>query len=81
MKQKIAMMAVMVLFESMGILVRHIALPAPELAMWRALIAVVTVAAYKLVTQQAIPWGRIKGEMLLMVIGGVALAGDWIFFF
>ncbi|MEG2419396.1 DMT family transporter [Eubacterium barkeri] len=81
MKQKIAMMAVMALFGSMGILVRHIALPAPELAMWRALIAVVTVAVYKLVTRQKIPWGRIKGEMLLMVIGGVALAGDWIFFF
>lgn len=81
MKQKILMMASTSVFGVIGLFVRNIDLPTPELAMFRAIIAIITILAYKVIARQSMPWPAVKKALPLLFLSGVAIALDWIFFF
>ena len=58
-KARLNLIVAMTVWGTLGLFVRYIPLPSGELALYRALIAVLLLGAYLLFTRQAIPFRRI----------------------
>lgn len=71
----------MTVFGTIGLFVRNIPLPSGEIALYRAVLAAVIIGFYLLVTKQRIPFGKIKRELPLLLLSGVAMGFNWILLF
>lgn len=71
----------MAVFGTIGLFVRNIPLPSGEIALYRAVLAAILIGIFLLVTKQKIPFGRIKKEIPLLVLSGVAMGFNWILLF
>ncbi len=71
----------MTVFGTIGLFVRNIPLPSGEIALYRAVLASILIGAFLLVTKQKIPFGKIKKELPLLVLSGVAMGFNWILLF
>ena len=80
-KARLNLIVAMTVWGTLGLFVRYIPLPSGELALYRALIAVLLLGAYLLFTRQAIPFRRIKREVPLLLLSGVAMGFNWILLF
>ena len=75
------LMVSMAVFGTLGLFVRHIPLPAGELALYRALLAAVLIGGYLAVTKQALPLRAIRRELPLLLLSGAAMGLNWILLF
>lgn len=75
------MIASMTIFGTLGLFVRNIPVSSGELALYRAVLAVLLLAVVLIVTGRKIPFGRIKKELPLLLISGAALGVNWILLF
>ena len=80
-KARLNLIIAMTVWGTLGLFVRYIPLPSGELALYRALIAVLLLGAYLLFTRQTIPFRRIKREVPLLLLSGVAMGFNWILLF
>ena len=80
-KARLNLIVAMTVWGTLGLFVRYIPLPSGELALYRALIAVLLLGAYLLFTRQAIPFRRIKREVPLLLLSGIAMGFNWILLF
>jgi RarD protein len=71
----------MSIFGTIGLFVRNIPLPSSEIALYRAVLAAILIGAFLLVTKQKIPFAKIKKEIPLLVLSGVAMGFNWILLF
>ena len=71
----------MTIFGTIGIFVRNIPISSGELALYRAILAVILVAVFLLVTKQKIDFEGIKKEIPLLIVSGVAIGINWILLF
>ena len=71
----------MTVFGTIGLFVRNIGLPSGEIALYRAVFAAILIGLFLLVTKQKIPFGKIKKEIPLLVLSGVAMGFNWILLF
>ncbi len=71
----------MTVFGTIGLFVRNIPLPSGEIALYRAVFAAMIIGLYLLVTKQKIPFGKIKKELPLLLLSGVAMGFNWILLF
>ena len=71
----------MTVFGTLGLFVRNIPVSSGELALYRAVLAALLIAAYLAVTGQKIPFARIKKEVPLLLASGVAMGINWILLF
>lgn len=71
----------MAIFGTLGPFVRNIPVSSGELALYRAILAALLIAAFLLVTKQKIPFGGIKKEVPLLLASGVAMGINWILLF
>ena len=71
----------MAVFGTIGLFVRMIPLPSAEIALYRAILAVVLIGVFLLVTRQKIPFGIIKKQLPLLIVSGVAVGFNWILLF
>ena len=71
----------MTIFGTLGIFVRNISVSSGELALYRAVLAALLIAAFLLVTKQQIPFSNIKKEVPLLLASGVAMGINWILLF
>ena len=78
---RIMFIASMITFGTLGLFVRNISVSSAELALYRAVLAMSLIGVFLLVTGQKIPFGKIKKEIPLLILSGIAMGGDWIFFF
>ena len=81
MNSRLMMIVSMAIFGTLGIFVRNIPVSSGELALYRAVLAAVLIAAFLLVTKQRIPLASIKKEMPLLLASGVAMGINWILLF
>ena len=81
MSPKLKMVLSMLVFGTMAIFVRNIELPTAEIALFRAVIALLVLVLYKVIKRESIPVKTIKKEILILVISGAAIALNWIFLF
>ena len=75
------LMVSMAVFGTLGLFVRHIPLPAGELALYRAILAAVLIGGYLAVTKQALPLRAIRRELPLLLLSGAAMGLNWILLF
>lgn len=71
----------MTVFGTLGLFVRNIPLSSGEIALYRAVFAAIIIGLYLLVTKQKIPFGKIKKELPLLLLSGVAMGFNWILLF
>lgn len=71
----------MAIFGTISIFVKNIAVSSAELALYRAILAVLLIAVFLLITRQRIPFATIKKEIPLLLISGVAIGINWILLF
>jgi len=75
------MIACMITFGTLGPFVRNIPVSSGELALYRAILASILIAAYLLITGQRIPFDKIRKEVPVLLASGVAMGVNWILLF
>ena len=78
---KVLMAAAMFIFGTLAPFVRKIGVSSGELALYRAVLALVPVGLYLLVTKQSLPIKQVKKELLLLLLSGGAMGINWILLF
>ena len=71
----------MAVFGTIGLMVRNISVTSGELALYRALMAIVLIGLFLIITKQKIPFGTIKKSLPLLLISGFAMGFNWILLF
>lgn len=71
----------MVIFGTIGLFVRGIPLPSSEIALYRAVLAILAIGSYLFVTKQKIQLAGMRKELILLVISGIAMGFNWILLF
>ena len=81
MDPRLTLVTAMTVFGTLGLFVRNIPVSSGELALYRAVLAALLLAAFFLVTGQKIPFAKIKKEVPLLLASGVAMGIIWILLF
>ena len=71
----------MTIFGTLGIFVRNIPVSSGELALYRAILAALLIAIYLIITKQRISFTKIKKEVPLLLLSGIAMGINWILLF
>lgn len=71
----------MVVFGTLGLFVRNISVSSGELALYRAILAVLLIGSFLLLTGQKIPFREIRKEIPLLLLSGIAMGFNWILLF
>jgi len=71
----------MAIFGTLGPFVRNISVSSGELALYRAVLAALLIAAFLTLTGQKIPFARIRRSVPLLIASGVAMGVNWILLF
>ena len=71
----------MTIFGTLGIFVRNISVSSGELALYRAILAALLIFVYLLITKQKIPFLKIKKEIPILLLSGIAMGINWIMLF
>ena len=71
----------MVIFGTIGLLVRNIPLPSAEIALYRAVLAAVLLGSYFLIAGQNIQIRTLGKELPLLILSGAAMGFNWILLF
>ena len=75
------MIVSMTVFGTLGLFVRNIPLSSGELALYRAVLALILIGFYLLVTKQKIPLAAIRKDLPLLLLSGAAMGINWILLF
>lgn len=71
----------MMIFGTLGLFTRHISLHSGELALYRAILALLFIVIYLLTIKQKIDFESIKKEIPLLILSGIALGMNWVLLF
>lgn len=78
---RIELITSMIIFGTIGLFVKNIALPSAEIALYRAVLAAILIGLFLLVTRNRIPFAKIKKEIPLLLLSGAAMGFNWILLF
>lgn len=81
MQAKFKIILSMAVFGTLGIFIKNIPLSSGEIALFRAVIAAISILLYKIVKNEKIPFDEIKKDLLLLFLSGTAMGFNWIFLF
>ena len=81
MKAKINVIAAMLMFGSIGLFVRGIALPSSVIALVRGVIGCFFLVTAGSLMKQPVNWKAVKSNWLVLVLSGAAIGFNWIFLF
>lgn len=81
MKSKIQFLLSMIIFGTIGVFVRFIDLTSSEIALLRGFIGSLFLMGFMFIAKKKISWRSVKVNALFLLFSGMALAGNWIFFF
>lgn len=71
----------MAIFGTIGLFRKNINVSSGELAFYRAVLATVFIGLFLLVTKNKIPFAKIKKQLPLLIVSGIAMAFNWILLF
>lgn len=80
-RAKVLLSLSMIIFGTLGVFTRNIAVTSGELALYRAILAALLILGYFLITGQRIDFKAIKKELLLLLFSGMAMGINWILLF
>lgn len=75
------MITSMTIFGTLAPFVRNISVSSGELALYRAVLAAILIMLYLILTKQSIPFAKIKKDIPLLLVSGVAMGINWILLF
>jgi len=78
---RLRVVVAMAIFGTIALFVRNISVSSSELALYRAMLAVIVLSAVFLLTGQKIPFREIKKELPVLLLSGVAMGFNWILLF
>lgn len=78
---KIKMIGVMIVFGTLGLFVKNIPLSSGEIALFRGLIATLSIGIYHLITGKKMTLPRKRKDAVLLLLSGAAMGLNWIFLF
>lgn len=81
MNAKVRVIIAMLIFGSMGLLVRNINLSSSTIALARSMIGVVFLVVVSIYLKKQIAKKALLNNLLLLVMAGIVLSGNWIFLF
>ncbi len=81
MNAKFKIIISMAVFGTIPIFVKNMALPAGEIALYRAIIASVTILLYKIIIDKGISLPKSKKELYILFLSGSAIGFSWILLF
>jgi len=81
MKDKISMILSMVVFGTIGILVKYIALPSGVIAAFRGIVGALVILSVMLLTGRKTDFKKVKKKMPVLLASGVAIGFNWILLF
>lgn len=80
-KNNILFISTMLIFGTIGIIVDGIPLSSGEIALYRAILAILVIGFYLLMTGQKLSLKGLKKDLILLLISGVAMGINWILLF
>jgi drug/metabolite transporter (DMT)-like permease len=78
---RVMLIASMTIFGTVGLLVRYVPLASGELALYRAVMAVLLIGVYLVITRRKLDLSKIKKALPLLSLSGAAIGFNWIFLF
>ncbi|EKN70429.1 hypothetical protein BABA_05266 [Neobacillus bataviensis LMG 21833] len=81
MKSKIQFILSMMIFGTIGIIVRYIDLSSSERALLSSFIGCLFLLLIFFMMKKRISWNLIKSNALILILSGIALGGNWIFLY
>ncbi len=81
MNAKLMLSISMIIFGTIGLLSRNIAVSSGELALYRAVLASVLLIVYLLIKNERIHFKEIKKELIFLLLSGMAMGINWILLF
>ena len=78
---KLTFVVSMAVFGTLGLFVRNISVTSGELALYRAILAILLVGSFIAVSGNKIPFREIKKEIPLLLLSGAAMGFNWILLF
>lgn len=78
---KLLLIVSMIVFGTIGLFVKYIPLGSGEIALYRAILAIILLGIFLLITKQKIDIKTIKKDLLLLLISGMAMGINWILLF
>ena len=78
---KIMLSFSMMIFGTIGLFSRSIAVTSGELALYRAILAAILIGGYFLISGKKIDFKAIKKELILLLLSGMAMGINWILLF
>ena len=81
MNPRLMLITSMAIFGTLGIFVRNIPVSSGELALYRAVLAALLIGAFLFLTKQRIPFAKVKREIPLLLVSGMAMGINWILLF
>lgn len=71
----------MIVFGTLGWFVKNVNLSSGEIALYRAIMAIIVVGGYLLITKEKIEFKKIKKELPILLLSGIAMGINWILLF
>ncbi|MGY3839262.1 DMT family transporter [Bacillus atrophaeus] len=81
MKSKIQFILSMIIFGTMGLVVRYIDLSSSETALLSSSIGCLFLMFVFMMMKKTIPWKLVKANAYILFLSGIALGGNWIFLY
>ena len=78
---KLLLVISMIVFGTIGLFVKYIPLSSGEIALYRAILAIILLGIFLLITKQKIDIKTIKKDLLLLLISGMAMGINWMLLF
>lgn len=80
-KPQLKLVSAMLIFGSIGLLVKNIQLSSSEIALFRGIIGSVFLILASFIVKQKISFPAIKANLILLILSGAAVGFNWIFLF
>ncbi|MGF9601123.1 EamA family transporter [Bacillus subtilis] len=81
MKSKIQFILSMIIFGTMGLVVRYIDLSSSETALLSSSIGCLFLTFVFFMMKKTLPWKLVKANAYILLLSGIALGGNWIFLY
>lgn len=80
-KDKIMLISSMSIFGTIALFVKKINVSSGEIALYRAILAALIILIFLMITKQKIDFKKVKKELPLILLSGMAMGFNWIFLF
>lgn len=78
---RVKLIAAMAIFGTISLFVKHIPMPSAEIALFRAVIAIVILFLFRWISSGSCFLPNLAGEWIPMLLSGVAMGFNWVFLF